>query len=188
MKATVNQVLADITNCYIEIKGKRIVMNILPDISDSKSASYADEAAIGRTMPFKTYQHSENRSISWTAHFIIQKDNNDSQVGVVSVAKMFEYMRIIESAVYPYSSNDTGYKPPDICRLKCGGLLQIGAPISAVMKSYSVKFDTSVPWDFDTMMPYKMDIDMQFDVVYNQTALPGADLILGPLGPGFSTL
>lgn len=190
MRATNNQVLADIAatpdqECFIQIGDYPIYMNILPDITDSKSASYADESAIGRTMPFKTYQYSENRTIGWTAHFVIQKETRAGTQGVVTVNDMFEVMRNIESAVYPFSSEDSGYLPPIICKLKCGKLLQGAGELNAVMKSYSIKFDTSVPWDFNTLMPYKMDIDMQFDVVYNQTQLPGAEMILfGGYGPG----
>ena len=46
------------------------------------------------------------------------------------------------------------------------------------MKSYSVKFDTSVPWDETNFIPYKLDVDMQFDVIYDQSDLPGAETIL----------
>ena len=71
MKATEAKVLQNLggtlpnNQCFIEVGGVTkaggiqgiVYMNTLPDISDSKSASYADESAIGRTMPFKTYQY-----------------------------------------------------------------------------------------------------------------------------------
>ena len=50
------------------------------------------------------------------------------------------------------------------------------------MKNYSIKFDTSVPWDEETLLPYKFDIDMTFDVIYNQSNLPGANLIFKDTG------
>jgi len=159
--------------------GRKVVMKILPDITDSKSASYADESAIGRTMPFKTYQYSENRTIGWTAHFVVERAED--------VREIFENLRVLESCVYPenLSLGDATYRPPPICQLRCGLLLgSASTPVYAVMKSYSVKFDTSVPWDQDTFMPFKLDVDMQFDVVYNQTELPGSSQILNDLGPG----
>jgi hypothetical protein len=173
MYATINNRLQSIKDCYIKIQGfqKQITMNILPDISDSKSVAYSDEDAIGRSTPFKSYKSSENRSISWTAHFIICYQND--------AAELLQTLRIIEAAVYPMQQATGGapYAPPPICKLKCGSLLGQDE-ICAVMKNYSVKFDTSVPWDEDTLVPYKLDIDMQFDVVYNQSNLPGAEKIL----------
>jgi hypothetical protein len=168
-------------SCYILIQNAglqgSIYQKILPDISDSKSASYADESAIGRSMPFKTYQYSENRTISWTAHFLVEQKSD--------IEKFFGHIRAIESAVYPDKSDKAPYIPPPLCELRCGGLLSgSGAPLLAVLKSYSIKFDTSVPWDRDTLLPYKFDIDMQFDVVYNQSDLPNSSLIWGLGGPG----
>lgn len=168
--------LIPIYECFIsipELSAEDIVMEILPDISDSKSASYPDETAMGRSMPFKSYQNSENRAISWTAHFMAQKKGDTE--------KMIKWLRIIEACTYPLSnSNGVPYAPPPICHLRCGDLLsKIGsAELCAVLKSYSVKFDTSVPWDETTFVPYKMDVDMQFEVVYNQSDLPGAERIM----------
>lgn len=166
--------LNSISDCYITIGTTRIEMRILPDISDSKSVSYPDENAIGRSMPFKSFQNSENRSISWTAHFIVAKDGDSTII--------LEHLRAIESATYPREGNaNTPYSPPPICRLKCGDLLSLQpTELCAVMKSYSVKFDTSVPWDTinGSFLPYKLDVDMQFDVVYNQSELPGSEQIL----------
>ncbi len=204
MRATQNKVIQNLggalpdNQCYIEIEGVQgivdvenpnrvisgtahiVYMNVLPDISDSKSASYADESAIGRTMPFKTYQYSENRTIGWTAHFVVNQQQD--------IAKIFTDLRYLESCVYPESPGQNApYRPPPICKLRCGTLLSgRTTDLYAVMKSYSVKFDTSVPWDQTTFMPFKLDVDMQFDVVYNQVDLPGSSMILtqGP-GAGF---
>lgn len=166
--------LNSISDCYIMIGTTEILMRILPDISDSKSVSYPDENAIGRSMPFKSFQNSENRSISWTAHFIVAKDGDSTTI--------LEHLRAIESATYPRTGNtSTPYSPPPICRLRCGDLLSKQPQgLCAVMKSYSVKFDTSVPWDTinGSFLPYKLDVDMQFDVVYNQSELPGSEKIL----------
>jgi hypothetical protein len=164
--------LNTIRKCVIKIpKIGQILMDNLPDISDSKSASYTDEVAIGRSSPFKNYSHSDNRTIAWTCHFIIQQAGDDE--------RFLEYLRMLEACTYPFI-NDTGgapYAPPPICQIQCGRLLGEN-PLCAILKSYSVKFDTSVPWAENSLMPYKTDVDLQFDVVYNQSELPGADTIM----------
>ena len=115
MRATNGQGdLQPIPNCYIDVPppGRRIEMRILPEISDSKSASYNDEPIMGRSFPLKTYSHSENRDISWTAHFMVVKDGDQEEI--------MENLRIIESLVYPEDENTGGapYAPPPICRLR----------------------------------------------------------------------
>lgn len=168
--------LTSLGDCYIDIPDLPmfIPMKILPDISDSKSAAYADENAIGRSMPFKSYQNSENRTISWTAHFIACKE--------ADLAIIVKYIRAIQACTYPMTLTTGGapYAPPPICHLRCGELLSstYASDVCAVMKSYSVKYDTSVPWDELGYIPYKIDVDMQFDVVYDQSSLPGAELIM----------
>ena len=173
-------ILNPISGCYIDIDdlGVTIPMYILPDISDSKSVSYPDENGIGRSMPFKSFQNSENRTISWTAHFIIT--NNNASGGGVSADDLVTWLRAIEACADPQDQNTNGapYAPPPICKLQCGRLLSEEKEICAVLKNYSVKFDTTVPWDQQSFMPYKLDIDMQFDVVYNQSDLPGASQIM----------
>ena len=175
--------LNPISGCYIDINdlGVTIPMYILPDISDSKSVSYPDENGIGRSMPFKSFQNSENRSISWTAHFLVTtgKTNGGSANGV-SIEDLIIWLRAIEACTYPQSKNTNGapYAPPPVCKLKCGRLISEEKEVCAVMKNYSVKFDPSVPWDEDSFMPYKLDVDMSFDVVYNQSDLPGSDTIM----------
>lgn len=168
--------LVELKECYIDIPdlNETITMKILPDISDSKSASYPDEKAIGRSMPFKSFENSENRTISWTAHFFVCKDGDQDQI--------LSWMRTLEACTYPQYKNTGGapYAPPPICKLRCGAILSSleAEDVCCVLKSYSVKFDTSFPWDDVTFIPYKLDIDLQFDVVYNQADLPGADKIM----------
>ena len=179
-----NGQLIPIPDCYVDIQGSggiqmRILMQSLPDISDGKSASYTDESAIGRSTPFKTYNNSDNRSISWTAHYMVTKKDD--------IKLFFSYIRAIQSAVYPIDGGDGSiggapYSPPPICQIQCGKLLSHSGPLNAIMKNYSIKFDTSVPWDEETLLPYKFDIDMTFDVIYNQSNLPGANLIFKDTG------
>lgn len=165
--------LVDIPNCYINIEGLNwgtekllpIKMKILPDISDSKGASYTNESGIGRSMPFKSYQNSEDRSISWTIHFIICKQGDADTI--------LRQMRLLESLVYPEMEATGGapYAPPHICKLKCGNILATGGQeVCAILKNYSVKFDPNVPWDEATGIPYKFDMDLQFEVVYDQNS------------------
>lgn len=158
--------------CYIRAKigdqTKEVVMYILPDISDSKQASYADETGIGRSAPLKIFSHSETRTISWTAHF-------HSATKKMSGQNM-ENLRIIEALVYPDDAR-TLAGPPPIARIKCGNLLGV-TELCAVLKSYTVKFPTDVAWDPDTFLPIKFDVDMSFEVVYETISLPGATKIL----------
>lgn len=164
--------LNPIDDCYIEVLGQRtITMNNLPDISDSKSASYSDESSIGRSTPFKNYSHSENRTISWGCHFFVRKKGDDQQI--------IQDIRLLESCTYPQTQNTGGapYSPPPICHLRCGELLGSNY-VCAILKSYSVKFDTNIPWADSTFVPYKIDMDLQFDVVYDQDDLPGSERIM----------
>lgn len=177
MKATLpSGVLVPIPDCFIDIPDLSITipMKILPDISDGKSATYSDESGIGRSMPFKSYTNSDNRSIGWTIHWVICKDGDQENI--------IEWMRALEACVYPQDGDGraTPYAPPPICKLQCGELLSSkdAGPICAVLKSYSIKYDPSVPWDEESLLPYKLDIDLQFDVIYNQAELPGAMKIL----------
>lgn len=170
------EINGELPDCYIEIMGeqsKKIYMDILPDIGDSKSAEYQNESGIGRASPFTIYKNSSMRTISWTCHFVVQSEssNDDSK----SVNKIIENVRALQSACYP--KDDYG-QPPPICHLKCGDLLDSGDGVCAVLKSYSLKFDTSVPWDEGSLIPYKLDIDLTFDVVYDQSQLPISSRIL----------
>lgn len=166
--------LIPLKDCYINIGlgGEEIPMKISPEISDSKSATYADENAIGRSFPFKNYSYSDNRTISWTAHFIVCKEGDQ--------ADLMRYLRAIEACTYPITEETNGapYNPPPICQIRCGSLLDTDGDLCCVLKSYSVKYDTSIPWDEDDFTPYKLDIDMQFEVVNDNSKLPGAEQIM----------
>jgi hypothetical protein len=162
-----NGSLKEIENCYIKTPFRTIRMRILPDISDSKSASYSDEPVIGRSSPLKTYGHSENRSINWTAYFIVCEPND--------INRNYLDLRAIQSVVYPRHRIEP-FAPPPICSLRCGDLIS-KKDICAVLKSYSVKFPTDVPWDEQTFIPYKFSVDMNWDIVYESTNLPGQEKI-----------
>ncbi len=157
--------------CWIKIHEIQIDMDILPDISDSKSANYANETGIGKASPYNIYSYSEVRSIGWTCHFVIQSIKNENSK---SAEKIMSNIRLLQSACYP--QDDNGYPPP-ICTLRCGDLLSNEEEgICAILRSYTVKYDTSVPWNTHTdegvFLPYKVDIDLTFDVAYNALNLP----------------
>jgi len=166
--------LVPIRDCYVTIPNGgdefKLVFKVLPDISDSKTASYNDETVIGRASPLKTYSQSDNRTISMTIHM------------VVSSAEDVDYnlraMRAIQSAVYPRKGqNGAPFVPPPVCRMKCGRLLAEGEELCVILKSYSVKFPTEIAWDESSYTPYKFDIDTQWDVVYTSADLPGQERI-----------
>ena len=144
-------------------------MHALPDISDSKSAAYNDEPIMGRSFPIKTYSHSENRTISMQIHLYVRKKADaETNLGI---------LRALESALYPRDDNTTPFLPPPVCRIKCGRLLA-DQDLCVVLKQYSVKFPPDVPWDEDTYIPWKMDVDTSWEVVYKSTDLPGQSRIL----------
>lgn len=174
MKATSNRSLVPLDKCTIFIPTYgEINPYILPEISDQKSAAYNDEPIIGRAMPLKTYSHSENRAISITLHFMASKKSD--------VEKNIIELRALQSAVYPRDSAENGitdapFIPPPVCRIKCGRILADEA-LCCVLKNYSVKFPTDVPWDKDSYIPWKFDVDTSWDVVYKSSDLPGAERI-----------
>lgn len=171
MKATnPNGTLKEIDNCYIKIPTYgTIKMRVLPDISDSKSANYSDENVIGRSFPIKTFSHSENRSISWTAYFLILQ-NGDAIKNLMD-------LRALQSITYPRDRDFDPYAPPHVCAIKCGSILG-DEELCVVLKQYSVKFPTDVAWDEDFMVPYKFTVDLTWEVVYSSDNLPGFEKII----------
>lgn len=165
--------MIDLDDCYVFIPQRgRIKLHALPDITDSKSASYNDEPIIGRSFPLKTYSHSENRAISMQLHFYVRKSSDISE-------NVFN-LRALESAVYPRDSSsgsNAPFIPPPVCRIKCGSLLA-DEEICVILKSYSVKFPTDVPWDDKRFIPFKFDVDLSWEVIYKTSELPGQNRIL----------
>jgi len=173
--------LVPIENCYIIVpydgeanipfvqNGEfKIILNNLPEITDSKSASYNDEIVIGRSTPLKTYSQSDNRSISMQLHMIVSKASD--------VGYNLSVLKAIQSAVYPREGKNVPFAPPPICRIKCGSLLGNGE-LCVILKNYTVKFPTEVAWEENTFVPFKFDIDTSWDVVYKSSQLPGQEKI-----------
>lgn len=167
--------LNPIEDCWVAIPAGssaiKIEMYALPDISDSKSASYNDEPIIGRAFPLKTYSHSDNRTISMQIHLFVTAPGD--------VEKNLGYLRLLESAVYPRRDPGSGvpFIPPPVCRIKCGELLA-KEPLCVVLKQYSVKFPTDVAWDEKIYTPWKFDVDTTWEVVYKSPDLPGQARII----------
>ena len=163
--------LIPMKNCYVQIPNcGKLEFEILPEISDSKSAEYSDESAIGRASPMKTYQYSAKRGISLQIHLIVSRPDD--------VKRNIEILRCIESAVYPREgAGGAPFIPPPICRLKCGALLADNE-LCVILMSYSVKFPTEVAWDENLFTPFKFDIDTTWEVVYKSSELPGQNRII----------
>lgn len=176
--------LVPINDCYIVIPCQNcgvdqesggssefvLHFKVLPEISDSKTASYNDEQVIGRASPLKTYAQSDNRTISVQIHLIVSEESD--------IDYNLAAMRAIQSAVYPRNGkNGAPFIPPPVCRIRCGKLLSNGQELCVVLKSYSVKFPTEIAWDEQTLLPYKMDIETSWDVVYKSADLPGQERI-----------
>ena len=170
-KATNAGTLNEIPKCKITIPNAgTIVLNNLPDISDSKQAVYNPQPIIGRSFPLYTYSHSGDRTINMQLHFFIVNPG-DAQRNLSDLRK-------IQSAVYPRRGDNTPYKPPPICTIECNQILANDEPLCAALQSYSVRFPTDVAWDTETYCPYRFDVDTQWWVVYTSTDLPYQDRIV----------
>lgn len=144
----------------------------LPDISDKKSAKYNDETGIGRTAPFKVYANSENRMITCECHFFVQQES-----GPQSATAIKNTLRWLEAHVYPQQPQNGTYNPPPIMQIKCFENLAADT-LCVVLNNYNVKFDPSVPWDEKEGIPYKVDVSLDFEVVYQSSDLPYAEDIV----------
>jgi len=163
--------LNDLGSCYLDVTGfGKIDLNILPDISDTKSVTYNDEPTIGRTTPIKTYAHSDNRTINVTFYFIVTSKSD--------IQKNISYIYAIQSAAYPRDGSP--YKPPPVCKFSCGNLIWDGFQnvVCVVLKSYDVKYNKEYPWDESTFLPYYVEMSTTWDVVYDSAQLPGQERIL----------
>lgn len=166
-----NGSLAEIANCSIQIQGgPEIKVRSIPEMSDSKSASYNDESIMGRSFPLKTFSHGENRVISWDIPFYVLEDTD--------IDLNLSYLYALESAVYPQEGDGTDpYYPPPLCTIQCGKLFGM-QPLCCILRSYSTRFPSDVAYDPDSMLPYKFTVQCQFEAVYPPTDLPGSSRIL----------
>lgn len=187
MKAT-NANGLNATGCTIYVpNGGLIELNILPELTDSKGSVFNDEPVIGRSFPIKTYAHGENRSIGLNLYFYA--DSRDA------LEQNATYLLWLESAVYPRdadSATNLPFLPPPICKLKCGRMLatetvyipttgqeiKIPGTLCAVLKRYNFTAPRDVAWDESTLIPYYFTLSTEWDIVYNNDALPGQEKII----------
>ena len=151
---------------------RTIVFDNLPDISDTKSTVYNNEGVIGRSLPLYTYSHSGDRNINIQMHFFVVDEADEW--------RNLHNLRLIQSAAYPQKGDgQLPYKPPQICKIRCGELLAAeGEPICAALQSYSVRFPTEVAWSEDNFCPYRFDVDTSWLVVYSSEDLPYSSRII----------
>jgi hypothetical protein len=162
--------LRDFSGRYYKNNEFTLQMKVLPEITDTKSASYNDEVVIGRSSPLKTYSQSDNRAITMTIHMIVSEPE-DINYNMMA-------LRAIQSATYPQmGQNGAPFVPPPVCRMKCGQLLAEYEELCVILKNYSVKFPTEVAWEEATFVPFKFDIETSWDVVYKSAELPGQERI-----------
>lgn len=151
-----------------------ITLRALPEVSDNKSAEYSDEPIIGRSFPVKLYTSSGNRQIGMKAPFFVARESD--------ISNNWTYLRLLQSAVYPEdeTQESPAYIPPPICQIRLGFLFtaQNDGWISAILRSCNVSYPTDVVWDYSTYLPYRFDLDLQWDVVFSNSALPGQSKII----------
>lgn len=180
--------LQPINLCYIIVPNfGKIILNNLPEVSDSKGAAYNDEIILGRSTPLKTFSHSENRTITMDIHLFITDSGNNQQIasgaGVSYVpGDVFTNIKIVrglESALYPRQDANVGspFVPPVVCAIQFGRFFA-DQELCVVLRSMSKKAPVDVPWDDVNLFPYKCDVSLQWDVVYTSSELPGQDRIL----------
>jgi hypothetical protein len=155
--------------CFLQIGTFTLFFNNLPELGESKSANYESTTIIGRATPIVNYSHSENRTISCSVILLVQEKPD--------CKRNIAILRNIQSAVYPRKGAGAPYFPPTVCRFQCGSLFS-ETPICCVMKDYNVKFPTDVPWDEETLCPYRMEVSMTLEQVFASQSLPNQDLIL----------
>ena len=164
--------------CYIKVEKEIIYMYSIPDISDNKDAGYDEQNGMGRTSPFKTFNSSGSRKISWKLTFV----SNDYE----SRERNLKNLRLLESCVYPRRdpANIIPYIPPAILRIACGDLLcKRGEELNVILTSYNVSFPVDKVWNSEddgsaVFLPSKLDVSLSFEVVYDSRYLPGADRII----------
>jgi hypothetical protein len=151
--------------CEIQTPCGCITLKILPDITDSKSATYVNEPAPGRSSPLVTYAHSDARTISTELHFMITKKED--------IHENIRAIRIIQNLLYPGpASGITPFTPPPVVKFICGVLMDGNDGLCLVLKSYNIRYPTEVAWDAITFLPYKFSISCSWEVVYPCNKLP----------------
>ena len=169
-KATEGKTLSLLKDCYIEIPGFKVEFNIIPKLSDSKSASYNSEQLPGRANPLDVYSSSDSRTIETTIKLVVLEDSD--------IDRNLSIIRALQSCVYPREGdNNSPYVPPPVCKLKFGRLFGEDS-LCVVLMNYNLDIPEDVSYDPDTFFPYRCEISCSWKVVYTNSDLPGQDRIL----------
>jgi len=177
--------LAPIEKCYIIIPNfGKIILDNLPELGDSKGALYNDEPILGRSTTMTTYSHSEKRTITMTIHLFVTSDsalgsNANNEIVPGTVFNNLKIIRGLQSALYPRDDINNGapFIPPPVCRIQCGRFLA-DQDLCVILRRCSTKGGTDVVWDEESLLPYKVDVDLEWDVIYMSTELPGQSRII----------
>lgn len=146
-----------------------IHLRVLPEITDSKAATYQNEPIPGRTTPVPIYSHSDARTINTELTFLVMTCDD--------IEDNLRYLRTLESLVYPGDpENNAPFTPPPVCKFICGKLLGDNG-VCVILRSYSVRFQGDVAWDVETYCPYKFIVSCQWEVVHNCSSLPTHNMI-----------
>lgn len=161
--------LQELVKCYISTAWGQIRLKVLPEISDSKGANYAAEAIQGRANPLINFSHSEPNNINTELTFIVT-ECDDIQTNLT-------YLAWIKSLVFPGDpGSGAPYTPPPISKFVCGRLFG-DRGLCVILKNYSIRYPTDVPWDLETYLPYKVQVSCQWEVVYSCKMLPSSQMV-----------
>ncbi len=151
--------------CEIQTPCGCITLKILPDITDSKSATYVSDPAPGRSSPMLTYAYSDARMINTELHFMITVFED--------IEENLKNIRIIQNLVLPGGpSGIAPFTPPPVVRFICGSLMDGPEGLCLILKNYSIRYPTEVAWDYVTFIPYRFSISCSWEVVYPCEKLP----------------
>ncbi len=158
--------------CEIQTPCGCITLKILPDITDSKSATYVSDPAPGRSSPMLTYAYSDPRTISTELHFMITKFED--------IEENIRAIRIIQNLVLPGAASGLApFTPPPVVRFICGVLMDGTEGLCLVLKSYNIRYPTDVAWDIVSFLPYRFSISCNWEVVYPCNKLPVNECCVG---------
>lgn len=161
--------LQELVKCYISTPWGQIRLRILPEVTDSKGASYSSEGIQGRSNPLINFNHSEANNINTELTFIVTECDD--------IHTNLTYLAWIKSLVYPGGpSGGAPYVPPPISKFVCGRLFGDNG-LCVILKNYSIRYPTDVPWDIETYLPYKVTASCQWEVVYSCRTLPTSTMI-----------
>lgn len=172
--------LKELPSCDIIIPGaEKIQLYVLPEMSDRKGLNYEDLPVVGRALPITTFSHGENRTVTMKIHLLTLNEE-----GPNSIKDNMRILRTLQSMAYP-RNGDAGrpYLPPPLAQIRVGSRLtsQSGGYVCAMLREVNVTYPTDVAVDPVTMLPYKFEIDLTWQIVFPSNQLPGHETIMKDL-------